>query len=91
MDNDGPTYYFRGSVENNYLKIGEHMFRIVRINGDETVRLVLDEKIDIKTPYNLNENEDRKVLSGLQDSTVNAALNKWMEDNLADYHLSSGW
>ena len=57
MDNDGPTYYFRGSVENNYLKIGEHMFRIVRINGDETVRVVLDEKLELKTPYNLNENE----------------------------------
>ena len=85
MDNDGPTYYFRGNVENNYLKIGDHMFRIVRINGDETVRVVLDEPIDIKTPYNLNESEDRKLLSGLTGSTVNAVLNKWMEDNLIDY------
>ena len=85
MDNDGPTYYFRGSVENNYLKIGEHMFRIVRINGDETVRVVLDEKLELKTPYNLNENEDRKVLSALQNSTVSESLNKWMEENLGDY------
>ena len=86
MDNDGPTYYFRGSVNNNYLKIGEHMFRIVRINGDETVRVVLDEKLEVKTPYNLNEAEDRKVLSTLSDSTVNTALHTWYEGNLIAYN-----
>ncbi len=84
-DNDGPTYYFRGSVNNNYLKIGDHMFRIVRINGDETVRVVLDEKLDIRTAYNLNEAEDRKTLSALSDSTVSATLNNWVADNLAEY------
>ncbi len=85
MDNDGPTYYFRGAVTNNYLKIGDHMFRIVRINGDETVRIVLDERLDIKTSYNLKTSDDPKTLSGLQESTAKEALNNWYEENLKEY------
>ena len=85
MDNDGPTYYFRGAVNNNYLKIGDHMFRVVRINGDETVRAVLDEKIELKTAYNLNTSDNPKTLSGLETSTVNTTLNNWLEENLKEY------
>ena len=35
-----PTYYFRGSVENNYVSFSGENFRIVRINEDGTIRLV---------------------------------------------------
>ena len=42
-DNKGITYYYRGNVRNNYVKIGEYLFRIVRINGDNTVRIVLED------------------------------------------------
>ncbi len=56
QDDDGDTYYFRGKVENNYVKFGQGvteandqlhdlMWRIVRINGDGTIRLMLDESI----------------------------------------------
>lgn len=51
MDNDGATYFFRGDVNNNYIKFGkdkngnELLWRIVRINGDKTLRLILNENI----------------------------------------------
>ena len=61
------------------------MFRIVRINGDETVRIVLDERLDIKTSYNLKTSDDPKTLSGLQGSTAKEALNNWYEENLKEY------
>lgn len=35
-----PTFYFKGKNVNNYLKIGSDIFRIVRINEDETIRIV---------------------------------------------------
>ena len=49
----GTSYYFRGAVENNYVQFGkgktsdnstQHdlLWRIVRINGDGSIRLVLD-------------------------------------------------
>ena len=36
-DNKGTSYYFRGSIDNNYVKLGDLIFRIVRINGDGSV------------------------------------------------------
>lgn len=52
--NDKPTYYFRGYVENNYVKFADRLWRIVRINGDGTIRLVLDGSIG---NYKFNENK----------------------------------
>ncbi len=46
-DDDGDTYYFRGKVENNYVKLSQNsdlVWRIVRVNGDGTIRLILNEK-----------------------------------------------
>lgn len=36
------SYYWRGSVANNYVKFGGFCWRIVRINGDGTIRLIYD-------------------------------------------------
>ncbi len=41
-DNDGESYYFRGSVENNYVKFAGFYWRIIRINGDGSIRLIYD-------------------------------------------------
>ena len=48
LDDYGTSYYFRGDVVNNYVQFGINSggspmyWRIVRINGDGTVRLVYD-------------------------------------------------
>ncbi len=39
-DNYGTSYYFRGSSENNYVKFAGYYWRIIRINGDNTVRMI---------------------------------------------------
>ena len=36
------SYYYRGSVENNYFKFANLWWRIIRINGDGTIRLIYD-------------------------------------------------
>ncbi len=41
-DDDGDTYYFRGAVTDNYVEFAEKTWRILRINGDGTIRLILD-------------------------------------------------
>ncbi len=40
--NGGNNYYYRGVVNNNYVKFAGYTWRIVRINPDKTIRLVLD-------------------------------------------------
>ena len=42
QDDYGTTYYFRGAVENNYVKFADYYWRIVRINGDGSIRLIYD-------------------------------------------------
>ncbi len=41
-DDIGTSYYFRGNVKNNYVKFAGFYWRIVRINGDGTIRIVYD-------------------------------------------------
>lgn len=41
-DNDGTSYYFRGAVTNNYVKFANFWWRIIRVNGNGSVRLIYD-------------------------------------------------
>jgi len=41
-DEDGISLYYRGSVENNYVKFANKWWRIIRINGDGSIRLIYD-------------------------------------------------
>ena len=41
-DDYGTSYYFRGAVTNNYVQFAGYYWRIVRINGDGTIRLIYD-------------------------------------------------
>ena len=46
-DDYGTSYYFRGNVINNYVSFAGFTWRIVRINGDGSIRLIYDGT----TPY----------------------------------------
>ena len=43
-DDDGNTYYYRGSIASNYVKFAGYYWRAIRVNGDGTVRLIYDGK-----------------------------------------------
>lgn len=40
QDDLGTSYYFRGAVDNNYVKFAGLYWRIIRINGDGTIRMI---------------------------------------------------
>lgn len=87
-DNRGISYYFRGNVDNNYVRLGDYMFRIVRINGDGTVRIVLDGVLPETSPYNTNSlasGSSASTLTLLEQSSLLNTLNAWYENNLHDY------
>ena len=88
VDNKGTAYYFRGNVKNNYVKIGDFLFRIVRINGDGTIRLVLDDSIG-NYEYNTNgivPEQGMPSLSHLGNTSLIGILNGWVEKNLSEYN-----
>ena len=41
-DADGTSYYYRGAVENNYVKFAGYYWRVVRINGNGSIRIIYD-------------------------------------------------
>ncbi len=71
-DDEGTSYYFRGAVD-NYVKFGQGttkdspndktdlIWRIVRINGDGSIRLVLDSDIGTSA---FNSSKDQRKYTG---------------------------
>ena len=41
-DDLGTSYYFRGAVTNNYMRFAGYWWRIIRINGDDSIRIIYD-------------------------------------------------
>ena len=48
-DDWGESYYFRGAVENNYVKFAGYYWRIIRINGDGSIRLIYNGESTVTT------------------------------------------
>ncbi len=67
-DNTGVSYYYKGDANNNYIKINDTLFRIVRINGDGSLRLILNDVI-LSSNYGSNNN--------YINSNLQATLNNW--------------
>lgn len=51
QDDRGISYYFRGAVNTNYVSFAGLMWRVVRINGDGSTRLVLNNVLDSTSSY----------------------------------------
>ncbi len=41
-DDYGTSYYYRGAVEDNYVKFAGFYWRIIRVNGDGSLRIIYD-------------------------------------------------
>ena len=54
----GDSYYYRGNVTNNYVLFADKYWRIVRINGDSTVRVIYD---GTSAHANGESSEDRQL------------------------------
>ncbi len=66
-DDYGTSYYYRGAVTNNYVKFAGFYWRIIRINGDESLRIMYD-----GTQAYANEIDDagRFINTGTKFNTV---------------------
>lgn len=78
VDDYGLTYYFRGNVKNNYVKFADELWRIVRINGDGTIRLILNSTLNELSSFN-SKIEDYEKYDNLD---VAKKLNSYYETNL---------
>ena len=88
-DDYGTSYYFRGNVIDNYVNFANLTWRIVRINGDGSIRLILDGVAKdtsgnaITTTFNTNKDDNAYVgyMYGTAGSTTYEATHENKNDS----------
>ena len=77
-----PTYYFRGNVENNYVKFAGQTWRIVRINEDGTIRIVMQDGINSNANIAFNSNYNNYTYMYYTNSQAKTTLESWYQTNI---------
>jgi len=92
-DDDSDTYYFRGAVNNNYIRFAGFWWRIIRINGDGSIRLIYD---GTESHANGTSTSDNIAVSNVKWSHKDAYYNTstdhaYVNDNMyAGFKYASG-
>ena len=82
-DDYGTSYYFRGAVKNNYVEFANKCWRIVRISGDGSVKLILhnDNTTGAANPCDSANNSASAAFARYSGETYKSAFNDDYEDN----------
>ncbi len=78
------TYYFRGDVQNNYVSFAGNIWRIVRINEDGTIRLVMQNGINDNQSYVFNSNYSDYSKMYYSNSEAKTTLENWYNTNIGN-------
>ena len=93
-DDYGISYYYRGNVKNNYINFNNMCWRIVRIEGDGAIKMILADSTSICNETTLTKNDSGYIGTGkyvlddftateLSDETsISYILNSWYNSNL---------
>ena len=82
-DDYGTSYYFRGAVTNNYVEFANKCWRIVRISGDGSVKLILhnDNTAGAVNPCDAANNSTSAAFARFSGTTYTSAFNSSYNDN----------
>ena len=82
-DDYGTSYYFRGAVTNNYVEFANKCWRIVRVSGDGSVRLILhnDNTAGAANPCDAANNSTSAAFARYSGTTYTSAFNPNSNDN----------
>ena len=82
-DDYGTSYYFRGAVTNNYVEFANKCWRIVRVGGDGSVKLILhnDNTAKAANPCNSSNNNTSAAFARYSGTTYKSAFNTNYNDN----------
>ncbi len=82
-DDYGTSYYFRGAVTNNYVEFANKCWRIVRIGGDGSVKLILhnDNENGATDPCSSTNNSENAAFARYSGTTYTSVFNEKGADN----------
>ena len=83
VDDYGMSYYFRGNVANNYVQFANKCWRIVRVTGDGSIKLVLhnDNVNNVASPCASSNNSTSAAFARYSGTTYTTAFNDKRDDN----------
>ena len=87
-DDYGTSYYYRGTVENNWVKFAGYYWRILRINGDNSIRMIYAGDANV---IDALDNKEEVLKNGYDDNTTKysqigeSLYNEyWKKDNVQE-------
>ena len=82
-DDYGTSYYFRGAVKNNYVEFANKCWRIVRVSGDGSVKLILhnDNPTGVANPCDAANNSASAAFARYSGTTYTSKFNEKYDDN----------
>ena len=82
-DDYGTSYYFRGAVTNNYVEFANKCWRIVRVGGDGSVKLILhnDNTVGAANPCDAANNSASAAFARYSGTTYESTFNTNYNDN----------
>ena len=82
-DDYGTSYYFRGAVTNNYVEFANKCWRIVRVGGDGSVKLILhnDNTTGVANPCDAANNSASAAFARYSGTTYESTFNTNYNDN----------
>ena len=87
--NSGTTYFYRGAATNNYVSFAGLMWRIVRINENGSIRLLLNDGINNNTNYKFNPSRNNYTYMYYSNSDVDNGIKRtvdtWYDNNIKGY------
>lgn len=86
VDELGESYYFRGAVNNNYVSFANNLWRIVKINGDGTIKLILNDYLpETANYYNLDNTSSIIEKLKFANTNIETILSNFYQTNLEEY------
>ena len=81
----GTTYYFRGNPTNNYIKFANKIWRIIRVNEDGTVKIMLNDAVSGDIFNSSTYGFDKMYYS---NSNLKNIVNSWYNTNITGTNAS---
>lgn len=93
QDDFGKSYYFRGNINNNNVEFAGYKWKIIRINGDGSIRLLYNGELLSNNDYITNGYFSVDTLSPTNtyyryngnDSSIKKNIDSWYSSNLSKY------
>lgn len=88
--NDENIYYYRGVVNNNYVKFGYHTWRVISVNENtKTIKLVLDKSAGSTNYANYSSTPDDAGIQfeyyyQMTDNNITKYLDNWYKQQIED-------